>query len=125
VCRRVTQQGFVDLHTEWSLLRNIEQSTSSDPCGEGVGDTVQGTRLAVTYEAAIERRQAFLSDTQQRVCYSISPFAAEVGRWLGMGVSVERVCRKLGKRNPETCFDAGEAERPSDSAKVLDWKSRP
>ncbi|CAN0004899.1 unnamed protein product [Ectocarpus fasciculatus] len=121
VCRRLTQ-GFVDLHTEWPLVRSTNKEVDDD------GTVRQDEAMSITYEAAIGRycEQSFLSGSQQRVCYSISPFAAEVGKWLGMGVSPERVCRKLGKRNPETCFDARDAERPSSVAEaVLDWRSRP
>ncbi|CBJ31332.1 expressed unknown protein [Ectocarpus siliculosus] len=98
--------GFVDLHTEWPLVRstNKEVSRSSRDRGDDDDATVrrQDEAMSITYEAAIERycEQSFLSGSQQRVCYSIAPFAAEVGKWLGMGVSPERVCRKLGKRNP-------------------------
>ncbi|CAN0266498.1 unnamed protein product [Ectocarpus sp. 12 AP-2014] len=131
VCRRITQ-GFVDLHTEWPLVRSADKEVSRSlrDRGDGDDDTVyrKDEAMSITYEAAIERycEQSFLSGSQQRVCYSIVPFAAEVGKWLGMGVPPERVCRKLGRRNPETCFDARDAERPSSVAEVaLDWRSRP
>ncbi|CAN0135958.1 unnamed protein product [Scytosiphon promiscuus] len=131
VCRGVTQ-GFVDLYTEWSSVRETEQTVFSRKHGRGAGDTPrQDFAAAITFEAAIEKQvvkfceQSFLTGSQQRVCYSISPFAAEVGKWLRMGVSAERVCLKLGKRNPETCFDAREAELPLDSSQMLDWKMRP
>eukprot|EP00903_Cladosiphon_okamuranus_P014347 g13321.t1 len=133
VCRGVTQ-GFVDLHAEWTLLREMQMGASSfsrDDQRVGTDDVdvlLRGDTEAITYEMAIDRfcSRSFLSSNQQRVCYSIIPFAAEIGKWLHMGMPPERVCRKLGTRNPETCFDARDAERPSDSTRyLLDRRTRP
>ncbi|CAN0206873.1 unnamed protein product, partial [Ectocarpus sp. 8 AP-2014] len=77
VCRRITQ-GFVDLHTEWPLVRSTNKEGSRDR-GDDDDATVrrQDEAMSITYEAAIERycEQSFLSGSQQRVCYSIVPFA--------------------------------------------------
>ncbi|CAM9097417.1 unnamed protein product [Pylaiella littoralis] len=132
VCRGVTQ-GIVDLHAEWPVVRKMGKVAATTLPLDGGAGTDGGAfggddAVPITYEAAIERfcEQSFLSSNQQRVCYSIAPFAAEVGKWLGLGVPPDRICRKLGKRNPETCFDAREAERPSDATDpLLDWRSRP
>lgn len=45
-------QGFVDLHTEWPLVRKIEMAVSSFPHEQRVGTDDTDP---ITYEAVIER----------------------------------------------------------------------
>ncbi|CAM9426885.1 unnamed protein product, partial [Ascophyllum nodosum] len=76
VCRAVTQ-GVVDLHSEWSILRETQPRSPDARARNYPSYHHDSDDAPATYQAAIETfcQQSFLSSAQQRLCYAVEPFS--------------------------------------------------